>query len=221
MLCSKTLFRGIPRRLQFAGPRCRVRLFDNSAGSALRDSDCWNWRSMAQGFLLVAAVRRNGRAGGRVSRGAYVRWMCRYRSVWIAAPRSMFAGNRRCARLRQYTPSGQGLWRLPVRESDFGSGYHYTTWLGARCRVFDENKNPFLSEDGRSAEWSILSPKGKASITDVWTCVDIPSCSRCTCATRLGLFRIPGRIRAVAPFAGGLKGSEVHNRVRNPVYIVT
>ena len=74
--------------------------------------------------------------------------MCRYRSVWIAAPRSMFAGNRRCARLRQYTPSGQGLWRLPVRESDFGSGYHYTTWLGARCRVFDENKNPFLSEDG-------------------------------------------------------------------------
>ena len=76
------------------GPGCRVRLFDNSAGSALRDSDCWNWRSMAQGFLLVAAVRRNGRAGGRVSRGAYVRWMCRYRSVWTAAPRRMFAGNR-------------------------------------------------------------------------------------------------------------------------------
>jgi hypothetical protein len=48
-----------------------------------------------------------------------------------------------------------------------------------------------------------------------------PSCSRCNCPTQLRLLRIPGRIGAVAPFAGGLKGSEVHNRVRNPVYIVT
>jgi alkylation response protein AidB-like acyl-CoA dehydrogenase len=50
----------------------------------------------------------------------------------------------------------------------FASGSRHATWLGAHCRVFEEDGRPRLRPDGRQVENTALFPRATATIHDVW-----------------------------------------------------
>jgi len=50
----------------------------------------------------------------------------------------------------------------------FASGSRHATWLAAHCRVFEQDGQPRRDADGNHVEKSLLVPRDRATITDVW-----------------------------------------------------
>ena len=58
-----------------------------------------------------------------------------------------------------YRVSGQ--WR-------YASGSRNAQWLGAHCNVFETDGSPRVTPPGKVAQMTVLFPKSKAVVTDVW-----------------------------------------------------
>jgi alkylation response protein AidB-like acyl-CoA dehydrogenase len=50
----------------------------------------------------------------------------------------------------------------------FASGSHNATWLGAHVPIYDENGTQLLHPDGTPVIRTVLFPKSKAEMTDIW-----------------------------------------------------
>lgn len=50
----------------------------------------------------------------------------------------------------------------------FASGSHHATWLGAHVAVFAEDGTPRLRSDGSPVFRTLLFPKARAAMTDIW-----------------------------------------------------
>jgi alkylation response protein AidB-like acyl-CoA dehydrogenase len=59
-----------------------------------------------------------------------------------------------------------GKWR-------FASGSRHATWLGGHCNVVDADGKPVMGANGRPVSRTLLFPRAKAKITDVWQVVGL------------------------------------------------
>ena len=122
-------------------------------------------------FAAVEAVASgDASAGWAVGQAGGVSTVAAYLDPAIA--REIFGGptsvvawgpNARVARA-VIAPGGYrvtGKWQ-------FASGSRHSHWLGAHCAVFNEDGTPALGPDGRPRDRTMLLPKSKAKITDVW-----------------------------------------------------
>ena len=122
-------------------------------------------------FAAVEAVASgDASAGWAVGQAGGVSTVAAYLDPAIA--REVFGGptsvvawgpNSRVARA-VIAPGGYrvtGKWQ-------FASGSRHSHWLGAHCAVFNEDGAPALGPDGRPRDRTMLLPKSKAKITDVW-----------------------------------------------------
>ena len=55
----------------------------------------------------------------------------------------------------------------------YASGSRHAEWLGGHSPLFDADGKPRLSSDGRPAERTMLFPKSKAAIKDVWQVIGL------------------------------------------------
>lgn len=60
-----------------------------------------------------------------------------------------------------------GGW-LVTGSWSFASGSRHATWLGAMCPSFEADGTPILHADGKPWERTLLFPRGRARIDDVW-----------------------------------------------------
>lgn len=60
-----------------------------------------------------------------------------------------------------------GGWRVTGKWL-FASGSRHATWLGAHVQTVAEDGTPFLTEDGKPVDRTMLFPRAAATITDVW-----------------------------------------------------
>ena len=58
-------------------------------------------------------------------------------------------------------------WRVTGTWS-FASGSRHATWLGAPCPCFEADGRPVRHPDGQSWERTMLFPRHRASVEDVW-----------------------------------------------------
>jgi alkylation response protein AidB-like acyl-CoA dehydrogenase len=65
-----------------------------------------------------------------------------------------------------------GGWRVTGTWS-FASGSRHATWLGAHCPCFEADGAPDRYPDGRTWERTMLFPRGRAKIEDVWQVVGL------------------------------------------------
>ena len=61
----------------------------------------------------------------------------------------------------------EGGWRVTGTWS-FASGSRHATWLGAMCPCFNADGSPILNEAGKPWDRTLLFPRDKAVIEDVW-----------------------------------------------------
>ena len=74
-------------------------------------------------------------------------------------------------------PSGKavvtaGGYRVSGRWG-FASGIKHATWLACHCPVIEADGTPRISPDGKPAERTLLFPKARAELTDIWRVVGL------------------------------------------------
>jgi alkylation response protein AidB-like acyl-CoA dehydrogenase len=55
----------------------------------------------------------------------------------------------------------------------FASGIKHASWLGCHCAVLESDGTPRLGADGKPAERTMLIPKGRARINDIWRVIGL------------------------------------------------
>ncbi len=80
-------------------------------------------------------------------------------------PRAVLANGTASTKVKAIPVEGgyraSGMWR-------FASGHKHANWLGGHCVLCDASGTPRLAADGTALERTLLFPKTRARITDVW-----------------------------------------------------
>src|ERR1700731_2581095 len=92
-----------------------------------------------------------------------------------AATRSGFGGPRRPP-MQKANPLSASAVQGGYRVSGswpYASGSRHAQWLGGHAQLLDAEGKPCLGPDGKPAERTLLFPKAKAEIKDVWHVVGL------------------------------------------------
>ncbi len=93
-----------------------------------------------------------------------------------AAAREVFGGKRDVLAWGQGPGAkairADGGWRVTGTWA-FASGSRHATWLGAHCPCFEADGTPHRYPDGRTWERTMLFPRTRAEINDVWQVVGL------------------------------------------------